>query len=141
MSLFVNETPELGDATTVNGSKIPTVVHEKIILTASSATDQNLFIAPVAYKIVKVYEIHGAAGGTSSAVQLEVIHSGTANGSGTTVLASALILTGTANTVQSASPATSTKALVPAGSRIGVILSGTLTGLTDCLVEVTLQRV
>lgn len=138
MSLFSNEVPTLGEGTTVAGLKVQNVAHINVLLVAAS-TAANVFIAPVAYKVTSVREVHGTAGSTGATVNLEIIPSGTAAGSGATGVITPLALNGTANTPQTATLGTNT--IIPAGSRLGTVLAGTLTGLANGLLEISLARV
>lgn len=141
MSLFSGEIPALGDAATVNGLKIENVAHLEVVLTATSA-NANVFIAPVAYKITAIREVHGVVGGSGATVNLEVIPSGTANGSGVAVLATPLSLVTTVNTPQKATlPTNGDLLIIPAGSRLGTVVAGTLTGLGDALLQISVTRV
>lgn len=140
MSLFSNESPTLSSLATANGQKIQSVDHILVNL-SSASVNANVFIAGGdAYKVVGVREVHGVVGGTGATVNLEVIPSGTANGSGTaTVLTAALDLHGAvANTPQTGTLGTGT--LVPSGSRLGIVMAGTLTGLADGLLEISISR-
>jgi len=140
MSLFSNESPQLAETATVNGSKIQNVFHISFPLTAASV-NSTLFIAPVGYRVQSITETHSVAGGTGATCHLEVIPSGTANGSGTTIAGTTLALTGAANVIQKATPTSTTGATIPAGSRLGVVVGGTLTGLAGGVLQVSLVRV
>lgn len=97
----------------------------------ATSVDTNVFIAPVACKLVRAQEAHSVVGGASAAVDVKKCTGTTAPASGTSMLASAFDLTsGVAiNTVTDktlAAPATVTLA---AGDRVALDFSGTLTGL------------
>lgn len=137
MSLFSNE--NLADNTQVNGMKIQNVAHLVVPLAAAS-TNATIFNATVPYRVVSATTIFGTAGGSGATVNLEVIPTGTANGSGTaTVLSAAQALTGTTNTPVKAVLGAGT--LIPAGSRLGTVLAGTLTGLANGVIQLALARV
>lgn len=140
MSLFTNETPSLGINTLVGGLKAQNTEYLEVYLSASS-TNYTSFIAPVAYKVIGVAEVHGTAGGSGATVNLENLTGTTANGAGNTILTTGLALTGAANTVQTTAASNlNGYSNVAAGSRIGVVVSGTLTGLANCCVHVVLAR-
>ncbi len=109
-------------------------------LGATSAS-QVVFIADGYYEVVGVKEAHGVAGGAASAVTVEKLTGTTASGSGTAMLTATIALNGTANTVLSGTlVATKATLRVAAGDRIGIVLSGTLTGLANCNVSIALKR-
>lgn len=140
MSLFSGENPQLGSSATVDGLKIQNVAHLDVVLTSTSA-NANVFIAPTAYKITAVREVHGVVGGSGATVNLEVIPSGTANGSGVAVLPTALSLVTTVNVPHTAVlPTNGDLLIIPAGSRLGTVVAGTLTGLGDALLQISLTR-
>lgn len=141
MSLFTNEVVALGATSTCGGLKIQNSEYLEVYLSATSL-NSTTFIAPVAYTVVGVSEVHGTAGGSGASVTLENLSGTTANGAGTTILTAPLVLTGAANTVQT-TPVSNIKgsaSTLAAGSRLGVVLSGTLTGLANCCVHVVLAR-
>lgn len=143
MSLFTGEFVAVADSSTCGPYKIQNLIHQVFNLAAASATTGNFFIAPTGYRVVAVREIHAVAGGSGATVQIEKLTGTTAPGSGTAVLTTAMPLNGTANTLQSTALtniilAASTAA---AGDRFGFLLAGTLTGLANCIVEVSLARI
>lgn len=91
------------------------------------------------YKVIAASASFATAGGASCAVTVEVCTGTQAPGSGTAQLTGALSLTGTANTAVNGtiigSPTT-----IAAGNRVGLVFSGTNTGLVNCVVNVVLQR-
>jgi hypothetical protein len=147
MSLFTGEFVNIADGSICGAYKIQTIYHAIFEITASSATKGYAFIAPGGYQVVSVREIHAVAGGTSAALNLERLVAGTAPGSGIAILTTAMVLTGTANTSQSTATsniintAGITGTQLVAGDSLGFVLSGTLTGLANCTVEVGLARV
>lgn len=143
MSLFTGEFVAVADSSTCGPYKIQNVVHLTLNLAAASGTTGNLFICPTGYQVVAVREIHAVAGGSGATVQIEKLSGTTAPGSGTAILTAALALNGTANTLQTAPAAniTLSAATGKAGDRYGYVLAGTLTGLANCLVQVSIARV
>lgn len=142
MSLFSNEFVAVADASTCGGYKLQNILHIEVPLAAASVTGSVIFIPPVGYTVVAVREVHAIAGGAGATVNLEHLTGTQAPGSGTAILTAALVLTGTANTVQSTAltniiaSAASLKAL----DRLAVTLAGTLTGLANCLLQISLVR-
>jgi hypothetical protein len=143
MSLFTNEYAALNDASKCGAYKIQNIFHLEIPLVAASVTGAVVFIAPTGYQVVAVREVHGVAGGSGATVNLERLTGTTAPGSGTAILSAALVLNGTANTVQTAPAANivTAAATLNALDRIGVVLAGTLTGLAGGLLQVSLARI
>lgn len=101
-----------------------------------------MFIAPFPCVLIKVQERHAAAGTDASAVTLDVekIPSGTAKGSGSTMLASTIDLKATAATVQNGSLIkTASSKTLAVGDSVGIKTSGTLTALKDVMVTLTFK--
>jgi len=120
-----------------------TITHRVVDTDAATATNYGpVFIAPFPCVLIKVQERHAVAGSDGSAVTLDVekIPSGTAKGSGTTMLASTINLKATADTVQNGSLAKlgTAKSLV-VGDAVGIKTSGTLTALKDVTVTLTFK--
>lgn len=120
---------------------VPSYETEQVFGLGASSTSQTIFTCDTVsgnYTIAAVSVVFGTAS-SSGTLQVEVASGTTAVGSGTNQLSSAASLSGTANTVVNgtiiASPTT-----IAAGSRINIILAGTLTGLANCCVTVVLQR-
>jgi hypothetical protein len=132
MSLFSNET--LGPS----GGVIQTLEPLGLALTAASAT-QIFFICPdlQRWEFKEMQTVFGTAS-SSGTVQVELDKGTTAVGSGTN-LTGAVALSGTANTVV-VTPATSSIVLNP-GDRIALKFAGTMTGLADGFVQLTMLRV
>lgn len=138
MSLFSGENPNLGDLANVSGAKIQSVDHIFVNL-SSASVNANVFAAGgVPYKVTGARVVYGTAGSTGATVNLEVIPNGTATGSGTTGVISALALNGTTNTIATATLGTAT--LIPGGSRLGIVMAGTLTGLANGLLVISISR-
>lgn len=111
------------------------------VLTATS-TSFTLYVNTTlggTYKIAGASAVFGTAS-ASGTLQVEVATGTQAVGSGTVQLTGTVSLAGTANTVVNgtviASPTT-----ITAGSRINVILAGTMTSLANGAVTVILQRI
>jgi hypothetical protein len=114
---------------------------------AATAANYGVFwIAPVACTVIgfaEVHEVAGTAGGTVS-LQLERLQGTEAPGSGDELLASALSLKSTANTVQYGNikltrSAGRALANLAAGDRLCLKDSGTLTSLSNVTVLVTVM--
>jgi hypothetical protein len=146
MSLFRGEIAYLGDASYCGPNKILNAVHQVVNLSASSATTEYVFICPSNYAVIAVREVHAVAGGSGATVNLERLTGTTAPGSGIAILTTAMALNGTANTVQSTAPSNiittggTSGTQLQALDRLGIVLSGTLTGLANCVLEITLAR-
>lgn len=103
-----------------------------------------IFIAPIKMVLEKVVQRHGTAGSDASAVslQLEKTASGTAAAGGTVLLATALNMKATADTVQTAelveSEATRT---LNAGDAISLDYAGTTTGLANITLTMLFRTV
>lgn len=146
MSLFSGEFVKVADASTCGSYKIQNVQDRVVLLSASSAS-QYVFIAPVNYQVVAVREVHAVAGGSGAAVNLERLTGTTAPGSGIAILTTAVPLNGTANTFQSTAASNiivtggTTGTQLQAGDRLGIVLNGTLTGLANCVLQISLARI
>jgi hypothetical protein len=146
MALFTGEFVAVSDASTCGAGKIINSRALTVNLSASSGTTENIFICPSNYQVTEVREVHAVAGGTGAAFNLERLTGTTAPGSGIAIMTATAPLNGTANTTQTvpASSITVTSGSagtqLQAGDRLGIVLSGTLTGLANCLVQVTLRR-
>lgn len=106
------------------------------------------FIANRTYEVITVTERHETAGSDAGAVtvQLKKVPSGTAPGSGTSILTTALSLKTTANTNQSGTVSlviTSSIAdrVLVAGDALSLLSSGTLTALVGVTVSVLLKAI
>ena len=163
--LFRDERPVLSAGTQVevlNGASAPTLVKiplfEIITLNnigTATAVNQVLWTAPsnpsVAsgalglgenYQLLEV-AVRFSTGSTSGTLQIEATPSGTAVGSGTNLLASALALSGTANTTTYAYPSGSvsqSNMVINNGESLSAIFGGTLTSLAGCTITVMIGR-
>lgn len=147
MSLFTGEFVNVADGSILGAYKLSSVQHFEVSLAAASATTGYVLVAPTGYQVVAVREIHAVAGGSGATVNLERLVSGTAPGSGIAILTTAMPLNGTANTSQSTATsniintAGTTGTQLKAGDSLGFKLAGTLTGLANCVVQITIARV
>lgn len=129
------------DTLLVGGVIVPQTLNVNLVLNALSVSTA-LFIADAAYQVTAVRVVWGVAGGLAAALNIEKLTSTTAPGSGTAILSSDIDLTATANTVTSGSlTGTVGNLQFATGNRLGVKLTGTLTGLVGCAVSVTLKRI
>lgn len=109
---------------------------------ATAANYSTFWIAPFAVQVTNFYEVHATAGTDGSAVtlQLEKLTGTQAPGGGATMLASALSLKATANTVQTATLTTTlANRSLAKGNRLALLKSGTLTSVANVTVLVELQ--
>jgi hypothetical protein len=131
MSLFSNEKMD------TSGGVIQTVEPAGFILTAASVS-QIVFACPAGQTFVvsEVRSIFSTASSSGTA-KFEVLTGTTAPGSGTAVTGN-IALSGTANTLVVTAP--TAQVVMSAGSRLNVIIAGTMTGLVGGYVQVTLKR-
>jgi hypothetical protein len=107
---------------------------------ATEAIDRVVFIADTPMKFVGV-SLTFSTTSTSGTLQIEKCPVGTAPGSGTDLLASAMSLSGTANVNVVGTPIADGAARVfAAGDRCAFDFSGTVTGLKDLQVTLRFQR-
>lgn len=86
-----------------------------------AATTQSFFVAPRAFKVASVSEVHSAAAGGTSTLGVFKDTSTNAPGAGTDVLSADFNLNGTANTTQAGALAASAATLaMAAGDRLSV---------------------
>lgn len=113
----------------------------QVVALGASSTSETVFVCD---NVSGTYVIAGvtATFGTASAsgtLQVEVATGTQATGSGTNQLSGTVSLAGTANTPVNgtviAAPAT-----IAAGSRVNIILAGTMTSLANGMVTIILQR-
>lgn len=113
---------------------------------AGTAPDAYVFVNPTGsgeyYEVVEVAYIYDVVGGASAAADVKIAPSGTALGSGTTVLSAAGDLTATARVPYKATlTSTAANRLVKPGDSVAVDTSGTLTGLTGLVVQIDLKPI
>lgn len=111
----------------------------------SAATAGNygtFMIVPVACLVMKIQEAHEVLGTDASAVtlQIEKLTGTTAPGSGSNLLATAIDLKGTINTVVTGTlTGTSSVRTLAVGDRLALKKSGTLTAVAGVTVHIELQ--
>lgn len=111
-----------------------------LVAASTSLTAQVLPNAPggETYVVVAVSTVFGVTS-SSGTLQIEVASGTTAVGSGTNQLTGTMSLAGTANVVVNGT-VIATPTTISAGSRLNIILAGTLTGLANCNVTIALKR-
>ncbi len=124
--------------------RAPRQAHYVQTAAAGTAPDAYIFVNPTGsgeyFEIVEVAYIYDVAGGASAAADVKIAPSGTALASGTSAVATVPDLTATARTPRTATlSATASARVVKPGDAVGVDTSGTLTGLTGLVVQVTLK--
>ncbi len=116
------------------------ITHSLFGTTAQTATNYGIiFVARHPIEIMRIAETHSVAGSDSGAVTLDVrkAESGVAMASGKTLLTSTFNLKSIANTpVYKEGQNLSANRKLKEGDRIGLVVSGTLTSLTD--VQITI---
>ena len=119
-------------------------IHWQIQDNASIST-QAFFIADRPYRVVSVTEVHATASSVAGTAYVEKTPSGTAPGSGTSVMASTFDLTSTAQTpVTAAIPTTNTAdsdnpdLQLATGDALSVVVAGTITSLVGMHITVVL---
>jgi hypothetical protein len=98
-----------------------------------------IFIARHPIEIMRISEVHTAAGTDAGAVTLDVkkASSGTAIASGTTLLASTFSLKSTADTpIVKEGVGLASDRILKENDRIGLVVSGTLTDLSDVCITI-----
>jgi hypothetical protein len=120
---------------------LPVYETEQVFGIGASSASQTIYVCDNVsgtFKVAAVAVVFGTAS-SSGTLQVEVASSTQAVGAGTNQLTGTISLSGTANTPVNgtliASPTT-----ISAGSRLNIILGGTLTSLANCAVVITLQR-
>jgi hypothetical protein len=120
-----------------------TWIQENTLQGASAVTagNYNIFwIAPYGCEVVGV-KVRFSAASSSGTVDVKKAPSGTAIGSGTSVLSAVVSTAGAANTnVAGALNATVANRQLAAGDALGIVAGGTLTSLADLVVAVELKR-
>jgi hypothetical protein len=104
--------------------------------------DQALLIAPYAFSVKGVMEIHAVAGDDAGTVTVNLTKdtSGVAPGAGTTIMSGTFNAKGTANTVQSATLSSTSGVLDFAlGDRIGVNFVGTIATLAGLVITLKIS--
>jgi len=116
------------------------ITHSLFGTTAQTAANYGImFTARHPIEIMRITETHSTAGSDAGAVTLDVkkAGSGVAIASGVTLLGSTFNLKSTANTpIYKEGQNLSVNRILKEGDRIGLVISGTLTALTD--VQITI---
>ena len=123
-------------ASGVRGELVEITYHDEDLV------DQVFFIANRSYYVKTVRAIHSTAGSDSSDVEFQLTKdtSTGAPGSGVDVLAAAVDLKATANTVQAPTLSTTeADRKLSAGDRLAIAFTGTLTAVAGLVVTVTLR--
>ena len=108
---------------------------------AAADVGDVFFVAPVACEVVSVAEVHGTVAGQAGTLQVEKCEAGEAASAGDEVLASAIDLTGTINTAQTALAVSDGKEQLAAGDMLRTkVASGAATSLADAVLSVRLRR-
>lgn len=121
---------------------LPVYETEQVFGITASSSSQTIFVVDNvsgSYVVAAAAASFGTAS-SSGTLQVEVAGTGVAQGSGTNQLTGTVSLSGTANTPVNGTLIAS-PTVITAGSRINIILAGTLTGLANGCVNVVLQRV
>lgn len=111
-------------------------------LTATS-TSQALVLPGGTWRVAGVSATATAHGGAAATVTVEYLTGTTAPGSGTAQLTTPIIIdsTYTANTVTNGTLISAVTSMAGGTGRLGVVLAGTLTGLANLYVKVSLQKI
>jgi hypothetical protein len=141
------QAPGVSGATSVAAKPVYIPLYNLVTVSglSASSTNQVVFIANDSYQVADVRVTFGTAGGASAAVTVEHLTGTQASGAGTAVLSAPMSLTGAANTPVTgsllAAGSTNNAALqLNAGDRLGIVFSGTLTGLANCNITIYLTR-
>jgi hypothetical protein len=113
---------------------------------AGTAPDAFIFVNPTGsgeyFEVVEISYIYDVVGGASAAADVKISPSGTALASGTSVVATVPDLTATARTPRKATlTTTAANRIIKPGDSLSVDTSGTLTGLTGLVVQVTIKPI
>jgi hypothetical protein len=121
---------------------LPVYEYANVTQLGASSTSFTLYVNGSlggTFQVAGASVVFGTAS-TSGTAQVEVATGTQAVGSGTNQLTGTMSLAGTANTTVNgtviASPTT-----IAAGSRVNIILAGTLTSLANCSITVVLKRI
>lgn len=121
------------------------ITHSVYGTTAQTATNYGIiFVVRHPIEIMRISETHAVAGSAAGAVTLNVLKagSGVAIASGISLLSSTFNLKSTANTpvIKEGSGLTSGRVLIK-GDRIGLVATGTLTGLSDLCITIYYKEI
>jgi len=107
---------------------------------AAADVGKCIFTAPAACKVVRVTERHGTSAGQAGTIQLEKVPSGTAAGSGTVLLSSAIDAAGTTDTNQVKTALTTGVEKLDSGDSLALkTASGALTSLANATITIVLE--
>jgi hypothetical protein len=107
-----------------------------------AATDQAFFVAPYPCRVVAVAEVHSAAAGGASTIQVVKDTSTNAPGAGTDLLSSAFDLNATANTTQQgALSSTASDLVLAAGDRLSVDFANAIQSTAGVCVTVAIAPI
>lgn len=121
---------------------LPVYETEQVFGLGASSASQTIYVCDNvsgSFVIAAVVETHGTAS-ASGTMQVEVATGTQATGSGTNQLTGTITLAGTANTPVNGT-LIATPTVITAGSRINIIIAGTMTSYANAAVVITLQRV
>lgn len=142
MSLFRGENPNMGKDAMVSDVRIPQ--YEVLTLgpfSATTLTNNTVFVSNEAVEVVAVQEQHDHIGGAGAVVDLEKLTGTQAPGAGVVIGSASLDLTNiAANTVKAYTLKTDGSQKLAAGDRLAIKEAGTLTGLTGCVLTLYLKR-
>ncbi len=121
------------------------ITHSVYGTTSQTATNYGImFIARHPIEVMRITESHAVAGSDAGAVTLDVLKagSGVAIASGITLLSSTFNLKSTANTpvVKDGMDLSSDRVLIE-GDRIGLVVAGTLTSLSDVHITIYYKEI
>lgn len=121
------------------------ITHSVYGTTAQTATNYGIiFIARHPIEVMRITESHAVAGSDAGAVTLDVLKagSGVVIASGITLLSSTFNLKSTANTpvVKDGMDLSNDRVLIE-GDRIGLVVSGTLTALSDVNITIYYKEI
>jgi len=124
-----------------NGINVANISNTVIFTTPPAASVATGALPLGQYSLVEVSARWSANTGSNAAtLQVVRVPSGTAVGSGTNLLATAINLQTTADTITTAFPSNPALVLTP-GDSLGLLFTGTLTGLANIAVTTVVARV
>lgn len=112
--------------------------HNIDVRLTSTDASRAVFVADNYCRVRSVRVVYNVAADSAGTLQVEVLTNGTAPGSGVNQLLSAINLSTTVNTPIKGSTVDPTTVISP-GQSVGVVLGGTLTNLTGCVVSITIE--
>jgi len=122
------------------GAELKTISNDPLVLQlAATSVSTSIFTCDDTYQVASATAVAETPGGASAAVTVERLTGVQAPGAGAAQLSATMALNGTAHQVQNGAVKANPDTFQP-GDRVGIVLSGTLTGLVG-QVAVTLKRV